>query len=125
MKGVNGVKGGDKLLVLVLYDFVGEEFELDAGFGEHLFGFGSGVVFVGTHHALDAAVDDEHRAHATGSHAAIERGTVERDAEFGGLADGILLRVHRTHAMLRHRAILMYRLLELVANFVAMGQTLG
>ena len=126
VNGVKGVKGVDKkLLVLVLHDFVGEEIELDAGLGEHLFGLGSGVIFVGAHHALDATVDDEHRAHATGSHAAIERGTIQRDAEFGGLADGVLLGVYRAHAMLRHRAVFVHCLLELVAHLIAMGQTLG
>ena len=110
-------------LFFVLHDFFGEEIELYAGLAEHLFGFGAGVVFVGANHAGDAAVDDEHGAGTAGGHSAVEGGTVEGDTQLGGLADGVLLRMNRAHAVLGDRTVLMHHLLELVPDLVAVRKT--
>ena len=93
------------LLPLVLLHFVIFVNQLDAHLFEHLLGLGAVVVAAFAYHADDAAVDDEHGAGAARSHATIEGGAVEGDAEFGGLADGVLLGVDGTHAVLGEAAV--------------------
>ena len=87
------------LLVVVLLDFVVEEFQLHAGLAEELFALGSGVVFALAHYALDAAVDDEHGAGAAGGHAAVEGGAVEGYTTSCRLAYGVLLGMYGAHTM--------------------------
>ena len=58
-------------LSFVLLHLVVLIFQLDAHGAEHLFGLGAVVVAAFAHHALDAAVDDEHGAGAAGGHAAV------------------------------------------------------
>ena len=112
-------------LLIILHHLIRKELQFDAGLAEHLFGLLSGVVFVGADHADDAAVDDEHGAGAAGSHAAVEGGAVEGDAQLGGLADGVLLGVDGAHAVLGDGAVFVNHLFELVAHLIAMRETFG
>ena len=109
------------LLVVVLLDFVVEEFQLDACLAEEFFALGAGVVFAFAHYALDAAVDDEHGAGAAGGHAAVEGGTVEGDAAASGLADGVLFGMDGADAMGGDAAVGFDGFAEEVSHFVAMG----
>ena len=75
------------------------------------------------HHADDAAVDDEHGAGAARRHAAIEGAAVQGDASTGSLADGILLSMHGTHAVLGDAAVLVDGLTEQMSHIVAVWQS--
>ena len=110
-------------MVVVLLDFVVEEFQLDAGLAEEFFALGTGVVFAFAHYALDAAVDDEHGAGAARGHAAVEGGAVEGDAAAGGLADGILLGMDGADAVGGDAAVGFDGLAEEVSHLVAVGKT--
>ena len=112
-------------LFVVFHHLLGEEIQLHAGLAEHLLGFGTGVVFVGTDHTDDAAVDDKHGAGAAGSHAAVERGAVEGDAQLGGLAYGVLLGVDCAYTVLGDGAVLMNGLLELMTDLIAVRKPFG
>ena len=117
--------GVRELLVGVLLHLVVEEFELNTRLAEELLAFGAGMVFALTDHALDATVDDEHGAGATGGHAAVEGGAIEGDATASGLADGVLLGMDGAHAVGGDAAIGLKGATEEVSHLVAMGQARG
>ena len=89
-----------------------EEFQLDAGLAEEFLALSSGMVFALADHPFDAAVDDEHGACAAGGHAAVKSGTIKGDAASGSLADGVLLGMDGTDAMLGDAAVFMDDLTE-------------
>ena len=113
------------LLIRILLHFVVEELELDAGLVEKFLALGTAVVFALADHTFDAAIDDEHGAGAAGCHAAVERGAVEGDTTAGGLADGVLLSMHGTHAVCRNMAVGIDGLAEEVSHLVAVRQAAG
>ena len=96
--------------------------EADAGLFEHRDGVGGIVVAALGDYALDAAVDDEHGAGAAGSHAAVEGCAVDGYAASCGLAEGVLLGVDGADAVLGDGVVLVQHALELVADFVAVGE---
>lgn len=63
-------------MLFILLHFLMEVLQFDARGLKHGLAFGAGVIFPLAHHALDAAVDDEHGADAAGCHAAVEGGTI-------------------------------------------------
>ena len=113
------------LLVGVLLDLVVEELDLDAGLGKEFFALGTGMVFALADDAGDAAVDDEHGAGATGGHAAVEGGAVERDAAAGGLADSVLLGMDGADAVVGDAAVFLDGLAEEVPHLVAVREAGG
>ncbi len=112
-------------MVVVLLDFVVEEFQLDTGLAEEFFALGAGVVFAFAHNALDAAVDDEHGAGAAGGHTAVEGGAVEGDTAAGGLADGVLLGMDGADAVGGDTAVGFDGFAEEVSHLVAVGEAGG
>ncbi len=113
------------LLVVVLLDFVVEEFQLDAGLAEEFFALGSGVVFAFANYAFDAAVDDEHGTGAAGGHTAVEGSAVEGDAAAGSLADSVLLGMDGADAVGSDTAVGFDGLAEEVSHLVAVGKSGG
>lgn len=112
-------------MIVVLLDFVVEEFQLYTGLAEEFFALGASVVFAFAHYALDAAVDDEHSAGAAGGHTAVEGGAVEGNAAAGGLADGILLGMDGADAVGGDAAVGFDGFAEEVSHLVAVGKTRG
>lgn len=94
-------------------------FERDAGLPKHLLGLGSGMIPAFADDANNAAIDDEHGADTARSHAAVEGGSVDGNAELRSLADGILFGMHGPDAMVGYAAVLMDHLLHVVADIVA------
>ena len=113
------------LLVGVLLYLVVEEFQLDTCLTEEFLALPSGVILALAHHALDAAVDDEHGAGAAGGHTAVEGGTIKGDAATGGLADGVLLGMDGTDAVGGGATVLFDGLAEEVSHLVAVRQPRG
>src|SRR5690606_10274545 len=110
------------LLVVVGFDAVFTDDEFDTGLLEHLARFLGGVVPALADDADDAHADNEHGTHATGLHAAVKGGAIQRNTVLGGLADGVLLGVDGAHAMLADGAVVVHDFLEEVADVVAVGK---
>jgi len=96
--------------------------EADAGLLEHGDGVGGVVVAAFGDYAFDAAVDDEHGAGAAGGHAAVEGCAFDGDAAAGSLAEGVLFGVDGADAVLGDGVVFVQHALELVADFVAVGE---
>ena len=110
-------------LFVIFHHLLREEIQLHTGLTEHLFGFGTCMVFVGADHADDATVDNEHGAGAAGGHAAVKGAAIQSDASTCRLADGVLLGVDGTNTVLGDAAVLVYHLFKLVTDLVAVGQS--
>lgn len=81
------------------------------------------MVFLLAYHFLDPAADDQHRAGPARCHLAVERRSVYRYSQFRCLADGVLLGMDGPDAMVGDLPVFVRRLLELMADFVAMRQS--
>jgi hypothetical protein len=103
--------------------FIKNVFEGYAYFFEHGFRISGIVITPLAYDADDAAVYDEHGASAAGSHAAVERTAVYRNASLCGLTYGVLFRMNRPDAMLCDILVLMDYLLQLMPHVVAMRQS--
>ena len=79
--------------------------DFDAHFLEHFKAVGFIVVVLFADNPLDSAVDYEHGAGATGSHLAVNGGSVNGDSPLCGLTDCVLLGMYCAHAMLADRAV--------------------
>jgi len=83
------------------------------------------VVLELANNPLNAAIDDEHGAGAAGRHAAIQGAAFERDAQSGSLADGVLLGMDGSHAVVGYMAVGMRHLFEEMSYIVAVWQPHG
>ena len=75
------------------------------------------------YHPLYTAVDDKHSAGAAGGHTAVQGTSLYGDTPLCSLAYCILLGMHCPYTMLSDMAILVYHLLHLVPNLVAVGKS--
>ena len=92
--------------------------QLNTGLFEHFFRFSPGMILALTHHPFDAAVYDQHRTRSARSHSAVDRRPCNRNAQFGCLADCILLGMNGTHTMTGDRAVFVGDILHLVPGLV-------
>jgi hypothetical protein len=99
------------------------ELKGDSGLGEQLLGLRTGVILAFANNPGYAAADDEHAAGPAGCHPAIQRGAVQGDSAFGGLAYGILLGMHSPDTVLLLLAVSMYDGVVEMSHFIAVGES--
>ena len=105
--------------------FVENIFQFDTRGFEHGFRIVRVVVTPLAHNPDYTAVDDEHGAGSAGGHAAVQSRPFYGDAPFRRLTDGVLLGMYSSYAVGGDGAVLVKHLLELVADFVAVGEARG
>jgi len=115
---LRGFEGIIKLLISILLNLIAQDFQFDSRLIEQFFGQFGAVIVVFANHPPDTDVNNHLGADITGSHLAVEGGAVKRNAELGGLADGVLLGVSGADAVAGDMAVLVDDPVELVADFV-------
>ena len=92
---------------------------------EHLTRILSSVITTMGNNADNSHADDQHRADSTGLHFAVESRSVQAQAVFRSLANGVLFGVNGPHTVLASRAVVFKYPLQQMPDVIAVWQTRG
>src|SRR3989344_2718536 len=113
------------LLFGILYNVFVKKMQFNTNLSEHLFAFTAGMIAFLANYPFDPCVYNHFGARRARRSATIHGAALNGDAKFSGLYNRVLLGMGGALAVLAHMTIFVSDSFHLVANFVAMRQTLG